>query len=73
MHAAHERIVYEQLKTALEADTIPMQPLLLPVSFAADRMEVATAHEHGEDMKRLGMELAPLSPPRSRCAACRCG
>lgn len=62
MHAAHERIVYEQLKTALEADTIPMQPLLLPVSFAADRMEVATAHEHGEDMKRLGMELAPLSP-----------
>lgn len=62
MHAAHERIVYEQLKTALEADTIPMQPLLLPVSFAADRMEVATAHEHGEEMKRLGIELAPLSP-----------
>ncbi|HJV07989.1 MAG TPA: DNA mismatch repair endonuclease MutL [Chromobacteriaceae bacterium] len=62
MHAAHERIVYERLKTALEADAIPMQPLLLPVSFAADRMEVATAHEHGEDMKRLGVELAPLSP-----------
>ncbi|WP_374553279.1 DNA mismatch repair endonuclease MutL [Aquitalea pelogenes] len=62
MHAAHERIVYERLKTALEADTIPMQPLLLPVSFAADRMEVATVHEHGEQMKQLGVELAPLSP-----------
>ena len=62
MHAAHERIVYERLKTALESDAIPLQPLLLPVSFAADRMEVATAHEHGEEMKRLGVELAPLSP-----------
>lgn len=62
MHAAHERIVYERLKTALEAETIPMQPLLLPVSFAADRMEVATVHEHGEQMKQLGVELAPLSP-----------
>jgi DNA mismatch repair protein MutL len=73
MHAAHERIVYERLKTALEADTIPMQPLLLPVSFAADRMEVATVHEHGEQMKQLGVELAPLSPPRLPCAAYRCG
>ena len=62
MHAAHERIVYERLKNALEADVIPMQPLLLPVSFAADRFEVATAHEHGEAMQRLGIELAPLSP-----------
>lgn len=62
MHAAHERIVYERLKTALEADTIPMQPLLLPVSFAADKFEVATVHEHGEAMQRLGIELAPLSP-----------
>lgn len=62
MHAAHERIVYERLKTALETDSIPLQPLLLPVSFAADRMEVATAHEHGEEMKKLGVELAPLSP-----------
>ncbi|AAQ59017.1 DNA mismatch repair endonuclease MutL [Chromobacterium violaceum] len=62
MHAAHERIVYERLKAALESDAIPLQPLLLPVSFAADRMEVATAHEHGEEMKRLGVELAPLSP-----------
>ncbi|UDM18613.1 DNA mismatch repair endonuclease MutL [Vogesella sp. XCS3] len=62
MHAAHERIVYERLKTALEADAIPMQPLLLPVSFAADRFEVATVEESAEDMKRLGVELAVLSP-----------
>ncbi|MGL6069964.1 DNA mismatch repair endonuclease MutL [Craterilacuibacter sp.] len=62
MHAAHERIVYERLKNALETDIIPMQPLLLPVSFGADRFEVACAHEHGEAMLKLGIELAPLSP-----------
>ncbi|KZE29792.1 DNA mismatch repair endonuclease MutL [Crenobacter luteus] len=62
MHAAHERIVYERLKTALETDAIPMQPLLLPVAMSADRMEVATVDEHGEGMKRLGLELAVLSP-----------
>lgn len=62
MHAAHERIVYERLKTALEADAIPMQPLLLPVSFAADRFEVATVEEYGDAMKKLGVELAVLSP-----------
>ncbi|RQW29508.1 DNA mismatch repair endonuclease MutL [Rhodobacteraceae bacterium CH30] len=62
MHAAHERIVYERLKNALESDVIPMQPLLLPVSFGADRFEAACAQEHGEAMQKLGIELAPLSP-----------
>ncbi|MCL6262103.1 DNA mismatch repair endonuclease MutL [Craterilacuibacter sp. RT1T] len=62
MHAAHERIVYERLKNALESDVIPMQPLLLPVSFGADRFEAACAQEHGEALQKLGIELAPLSP-----------
>ncbi|MDN0084024.1 DNA mismatch repair endonuclease MutL [Crenobacter sp. SG2305] len=62
MHAAHERIVYERLKTALEADAIPSQPLLLPVSFAADKLEVATVHDEATGMQRLGLDLAPLSP-----------
>lgn len=62
MHAAHERIVYERLKQALADDRIPIQPLLLPVSFGADRFEIATLAEHGDAICALGIELATLSP-----------
>jgi DNA mismatch repair protein MutL len=62
MHAAHERIVYERLKTALDQDGIPMQPLLLPVSFAAGHQEVAAVEEQSATLERLGLQLAALSP-----------
>jgi DNA mismatch repair protein MutL len=62
MHAAHERIVYERLKTALDQDGIPMQPLLLPVSFAAGHQEVAAVEEQASTLERLGLQLAALSP-----------
>lgn len=62
MHAAHERIMYERLKTALDADSVAMQPMLLPISFNADRLEIAVAEEQGDILKNLGFELAVLSP-----------
>ncbi len=62
MHAAHERIMYERLKHALESQNIATQPLLLPVSFHADRLEVATAEEQVGVLHNLGFEIAVLSP-----------
>jgi DNA mismatch repair protein MutL len=62
MHAAHERIVYEKLKGQLDADRIAMQPLLIPVVFNAERIDVATADEHAQTLSRLGFEIAALSP-----------
>jgi DNA mismatch repair protein MutL len=62
MHAAHERIVYEKLKTQLDADRIAMQPLLIPVVFNAQRIDVATAEEHAETLAKIGFEIAALSP-----------
>lgn len=67
MHAAHERIMYERLKNALdEKAAVPMQPLLIPVSFNADRLEVATVQEElssGQgNLQQLGFEFAILSP-----------
>jgi DNA mismatch repair protein MutL len=66
MHAAHERIMYERLKNALDGESVPMQPLLLPVSFQADRLEVATVEDElstGQgNLKQLGFDIAVLSP-----------
>ena len=62
MHAAHERIVYERLKTALDAQQLPTQQLLIPVSFAAEALDVATAEEQQDALLQLGFDIAPLSP-----------
>ncbi len=62
MHAAHERIMYERLKTALDADRVATQPLLIPVSFHADKLEVATVEEQATVLHDLGFDLAVLSP-----------
>jgi DNA mismatch repair protein MutL len=62
MHAAHERILYEQLKTALDAANVRTQQLLIPVTFHADAAEVAAVEEHGEVLATLGFEMAALSP-----------
>jgi len=62
MHAAHERILYEKLKTALDARGMSTQKLLIAVSFNADRLEVATVDEHAGVLQQLGFDMAPLSP-----------
>ncbi len=62
MHAAHERIVYEKLKTSLDSEQIAMQPLLIPVSFYADPLEVATVEAEQDALNKLGFDIAPLSP-----------
>ena len=62
MHAAHERIVYERLKTAFDAQGIPTQPLLIPVTFAAETLDIVTVEEAQEALRQLGFELAPISP-----------
>ena len=62
MHAAHERILYEQFKQALESDAVQLQPLLIPVTFVADPVEVGTAEENRETLAALGFDIAAMSP-----------
>ena len=62
MHAAHERIVYERLERALDA-SVPVQPLLVPMTFAASPLEVAAAEEHAEILDQL-VSRSPSSVPR---------
>lgn len=64
MHAAHERIMYERLKNALSEQAISTQPLLIPISFYAEKVEIATLQSlNGSDtLQQLGFDLATLSP-----------
>ena len=62
MHAAHERIMYEKLKSALDTEKIATQPLLIPVSFYADPLEVDTVEVEQDALNKLGFDITPLSP-----------
>ncbi|MDI1238734.1 MAG: DNA mismatch repair endonuclease MutL [Polaromonas sp.] len=62
MHAAHERIVYERLKSQLDSASIASQPLLIPATFAATPQEVAASEAHTDTLKALGLEITPFSP-----------
>jgi DNA mismatch repair protein MutL len=66
MHAAHERILYEQLKNALDAqaggEQMQVQQMLIPVTFFADAVEVGTAEENRDTLQALGFDIAAVSP-----------
>jgi len=62
MHAAHERVVYEKLKNALDLNTVPTQPLLVPAALTVGPLDVATVEEQGDTLQQLGFEMAVLSP-----------
>ena len=61
MHAAHERIVYERLKTQMDNARILSQPLLIPATFAASPQEVSTAETSQDTLAALGLDITPFS------------
>ena len=64
MHAAHERIVYERLKTAFEQGTISSQPLLVPASVTVSRKEADAAVSHRSEFEALGFEVDRITPDK---------
>ena len=61
MHAAHERIVYEQLKQQMEAASLQTQSLLIPAVFAATAQEISSAEQYTACLQQLGLEIAALN------------
>src|SRR5258705_3505933 len=53
MHAAHERILMEQLKTSLDAGAVARQSLLVPAVLAADALDIPTAEENGPPLDKV--------------------
>jgi DNA mismatch repair protein MutL len=62
MHAAHERITYERLKTALGADKLQPQPLLVPVTLEVSSREADLAEEFAAELEGLGLALVRRGP-----------
>ena len=64
MHAAHERITYERLKTALGADKLKAQTLLVPVTVDVASREADLVEERGGELEALGFTLVRRGPAR---------
>jgi DNA mismatch repair protein MutL len=62
MHAAHERITYEQLKSAQQDDGIKSQALLVPVSVALSDAEAFASEQLAENLAALGFDAVRSGP-----------
>ena len=61
-HAAHERIVYERLKAALEKSGVARQILLIPEIVELDESDVERLVARAEELARYGLALEPFGP-----------
>jgi len=62
MHAAHERIVYEAMKRALQDGGVPVQPLLVPMTLTVSEKEAQCAEANSGLFTRLGFDVQRIGP-----------
>jgi DNA mismatch repair protein MutL len=62
MHAAHERILYERLKTTLDSGAPAIQRLLVPMVLSASSSELAATETHQDSFTQLGFEISLAGP-----------
>ncbi len=61
-HAAHERLVYERLKTALSAHSLPTQCLLVPLVVSLSRAGCDALIRHAPTLARWGLMVEGFGP-----------
>lgn len=62
MHAAHERITYERLKQAYDAQGIQSQPLLVPEAIHVSQQQADVAEQQQETLQQLGIRIERSGP-----------
>lgn len=61
MHAAHERVMYEQLKKNMAERGIISQPLLVPLTLSLSEREANSIENHTELFEKVGMKVERIS------------
>ncbi|RCU46981.1 DNA mismatch repair endonuclease MutL [Haloplanus salinus] len=59
-HAAHERINYERLRAAVEAEDVESAPLDPPVTLSLSPGDAAAVEAHTDELARLGFDCDPF-------------
>ncbi len=61
-HAAHERIVYERMKEALEKSGVARQILLIPEIVELDEADVERLAARADELAKFGLAVEPFGP-----------
>jgi DNA mismatch repair protein MutL len=61
-HAAHERLVYERMKSAIERSGVARQILLIPEIVELDESDVERLLARAEELARFGLVIDPFGP-----------
>jgi DNA mismatch repair protein MutL len=61
-HAAHERIVYERMKVALEKSGVARQILLIPEIVELDEADVERLTARADELGKFGLAIEPFGP-----------
>ena len=62
MHAAHERITYEKLKTALAMQRMQSRRLLVPLSFEVSAREGDLVEQFASELAAIGLDVVRRGP-----------
>jgi DNA mismatch repair protein MutL len=69
MHAAHERITLERMKSALNQSALAIQRLLVPITLSVSEREATAVENLGAGLQQFGFDVTRAGPERVRINA----
>ena len=61
-HAAHERVMFEEMRLAMEKDGVPTQRLLMPLTLQTTPGDADLLQRNLEGLSKLGIDAEPFGP-----------